>query len=273
MAESHRRLVLPESGGFVDHLPERRGAVRGAMFDLTLYLAAKGRDEQFVPGAAHHGLCETLLKIVVLLKHEGLFRGEVGEERSDGHVGFIGHITDTYDVEAALQEEPQGRVSDLLASLGLFPLTASGRLGHRETLATHKTISFKMILVSVILGHENVMITEFGGPDVFQLVDAEEPHAGPGQIRITVRAAGVNPVDWRIREGQVLSAHPVVLPAGAGQDGAGSVDEVGEGVEGVEVGDNVFGRGSSIYAEFAVLSAWSCMPKGLVSKKLPVTPR
>ncbi|GAA3114168.1 NADP-dependent oxidoreductase [Streptomyces rectiviolaceus] len=104
---------------------------------------------------------------------------------------------------------------------------------------------------------------EFGGPDVLQLIDAEEPHAGPGQIRIAVRAAGVNPVDWRIREGQVLGAHPIELPAGVGLDASGVVDEVGEGVEGVEVGDHVFGEGSSTYAEFAVLSAWARMPEGL----------
>ncbi|MFF5538461.1 NADP-dependent oxidoreductase [Streptomyces cinerochromogenes] len=110
---------------------------------------------------------------------------------------------------------------------------------------------------------KKVSFAEFGGPDVLQLIDAEEPHAGPGQIRITVRAAGVNPVDWRLREGQVLGAHPIELPSGVGLDASGVVDEVGEGVEGVEVGDRVFGEGSSTYAEFAVLSAWAHMPEGL----------
>lgn len=110
---------------------------------------------------------------------------------------------------------------------------------------------------------KKVSFAEFGGPDVLQLIDAEEPHAGPGQIRIAVRAAGVNPVDWRIREGQVLGAHPIELPSGVGLDASGVVDEVGESVEGVKVGDRVFGEGSSTYAEFAVLSAWARMPKGL----------
>ncbi|MEV0977111.1 NADP-dependent oxidoreductase [Streptomyces sp. NPDC049915] len=110
---------------------------------------------------------------------------------------------------------------------------------------------------------KKVSFAEFGGPDVLQLIDAEEPHAGPGRIRIAVRAAGVNPVDWRIREGQVLGAHPTALPSGVGLDASGVVDEVGEGVEGVEVGDRVFGEGSSTYAEFAVLSAWARMPEGL----------
>jgi NADPH:quinone reductase-like Zn-dependent oxidoreductase len=108
-----------------------------------------------------------------------------------------------------------------------------------------------------------VSFAEFGDPSVLHLVDAQEPHAGPGQIRVAVLAAGVNPVDWRIREGQKLGAHPIELPSGVGLDAAGSVDEVGEGVQGVEVGDHVFGEGSSTYAEFAVLSAWAAMPEGL----------
>lgn len=110
---------------------------------------------------------------------------------------------------------------------------------------------------------KKVSFAEFGDPDVLQLIDAEEPHAGPGQIRVAVRAAGVNPADWRVREGQILGAHPVKLPSGVGLDAAGVVDEVGEGVDGVEVGDHVFGEGFSTYAEFAVLSAWARMPEGL----------
>lgn len=110
---------------------------------------------------------------------------------------------------------------------------------------------------------KKVSFAEFGGPDVLRLVDAEEPHPGPGRIRVSVRAAGVNPVDWRIREGQVLGAHPIELPSGVGLDAAGVVDEVGEGVESVEIGDHVFGEGTSTYAEFAVLSAWARMPEGL----------
>ncbi|MFJ9123102.1 NADP-dependent oxidoreductase [Streptomyces sp. NPDC102340] len=110
---------------------------------------------------------------------------------------------------------------------------------------------------------KKVSFAEFGGPDVLHLIDAEDPHAGPGRIRIAVRAAGVNPVDWRIREGQVLGAHPTELPSGVGLDAAGVVDEVGEGVEGVEVGDRVFGEGVDTYAEFAVLTAWARMPEEL----------
>ncbi|WP_189225509.1 NADP-dependent oxidoreductase [Saccharothrix coeruleofusca] len=110
---------------------------------------------------------------------------------------------------------------------------------------------------------KKVSFAEYGGPEVLRLVDVEEPHAGPGQVRIAVRAAGVNPVDWRIREGQMQRFHPIELPSGVGQDAAGVVDEVGEGVEGIAVGDHVFGGGVHTYAEFAVLSAWARVPEGL----------
>ena len=110
---------------------------------------------------------------------------------------------------------------------------------------------------------KSVSFAEFGGPEVLHLVDVEEPHAGPGRIRIAVRAAGVNPVDWRTREGQRQTIHPIQLPAGIGQDAAGVVDEIGEGVDSLEIGDPVFGRGASTYAEFAVLSSWARMPEGL----------
>ncbi len=127
-----------------------------------------------------------------------------------------------------------------------FAVTGSSRQS-REEVDAMKKVSF----------------AEFGGPEVLRLVDGEEPHAGPGQVRIAVRAAGVNPVDWRTREGQFQKVRPIELPAGVGQDASGVVDEVGVSVEGVEVGDRVFGRGSSTYAEFAVLSSWALIPEGL----------
>jgi NADPH:quinone reductase-like Zn-dependent oxidoreductase len=108
-----------------------------------------------------------------------------------------------------------------------------------------------------------VTFARFGGPEVLELVERAEPHAGPGQVRIAVRAAGVNAYDWRVREGQFQQIHPIQLPAGVGLDASGVVDEVGEGVSGIEVGDRVFGDGTSTYAEFAVLSAWARMPEGL----------
>lgn len=108
-----------------------------------------------------------------------------------------------------------------------------------------------------------VQFAEFGGPEVLRLVEVEEPHAGAGQVRIAVRAAGVNGIDWKIRAGYLGGGTPLDQPSGTGMDAAGVVDEVGEGVGDVAVGDAVFGTGSATLAEYAVLSTWVAKPSGL----------
>lgn len=110
---------------------------------------------------------------------------------------------------------------------------------------------------------KKVIYTRFGGPDVLHLVDSEVPRPGPGQLRIAVRAAAVNAFDWRVREGQNLGAHPVQLPAGLGLDASGVVEEVGEAVTGIDVGDTVFGEGIETYAESALMTQWHPMPAEL----------
>jgi NADPH:quinone reductase-like Zn-dependent oxidoreductase len=102
-----------------------------------------------------------------------------------------------------------------------------------------------------------------GTPDVLHLTDVPEPHAGRGQVRIAVRAAGVNPVDWKIRGGSTLRAVPVPLPSVPGLEAAGIIDEVGPGVEGVRLGDAVFGATERAAAEFAVLTHWAVKPEAM----------
>lgn len=108
-----------------------------------------------------------------------------------------------------------------------------------------------------------VQFSEYGEPEVLQVVEVDEPHAGPGQVRIAVRAAGVNPADWKIRAGHWREFRPITLPAGVGFEASGIVDEVGEGVSGVSVGDAVFGRGRATVAEYAVLTSWARKPDDL----------
>jgi NADPH:quinone reductase-like Zn-dependent oxidoreductase len=108
-----------------------------------------------------------------------------------------------------------------------------------------------------------VQFAEYGGPEVLHLVDVHEPHPGPDQVRIAVRAAGVNGIDWKIRAGFMRDMMSLPLPAGTGVDAAGVVDEVGANVDGVTIGDEVFGSGSATYAEFALLSNWATKPAGL----------
>jgi len=105
-----------------------------------------------------------------------------------------------------------------------------------------------------------LQFTEYGGPEVISLGEAPEPHAGPGQIRIAVRAAGVNPMDWKIRSGMVAQGKPLEDTTYLGFDAAGVVDEVGEGVTDVAVGDDVFGKGQNTQAEYAVLTSWVRKP-------------
>jgi len=101
---------------------------------------------------------------------------------------------------------------------------------------------------------------EYGEPDVLRWAEAPEPHAGAGQVRITVKAASVNPADWKALSGARAAGKPLEGTAYIGYDAAGVVDEVGDGVSGVSVGDEVFGRGLHTQAEKAVLSAWAVKP-------------
>ncbi|WP_432824371.1 NADP-dependent oxidoreductase [Dactylosporangium sp. CA-092794] len=104
-----------------------------------------------------------------------------------------------------------------------------------------------------------VVYTEFGGPEVLQLRDVPEPHAGPGEVRVRVTAAGLNPMDWAICANPQLAAmFGVALPSGFGYDFAGVVDEAGEGAGGFAVGDRVFGGAMArAAADFLVMPAAS----------------
>lgn len=117
-----------------------------------------------------------------------------------------------------------------------------------------------------------VQYERYGGPEVLEIADVEEPHPAAGQVRIRVHAAGVNAADWKFREGLFTSGEPLDAPAGVGLDAAGTVDELGAGVIGVAVGDRVFGSGPSTFAEHAVLTAWAAMPHHLSFEEAAATP-
>ena len=108
-----------------------------------------------------------------------------------------------------------------------------------------------------------VRFAEYGGPDVLDVDQVEPPHAGPGQVRLAVRAAGVNAMDWKVRAGYLRQMIELSLPAGTGIDASGTVDEVGDGVAGVRIGDALFGSGTATYAEHAVLDSWAAVPAGM----------
>jgi len=109
----------------------------------------------------------------------------------------------------------------------------------------------------------------YGGPEVLVIERAAKPDPGPGQVLMRVHAASVNPIDWKLREGALKAFVPVLLPATAGQDLAGVIAAVGDGVTDLHVGDAVFAMTATgafgAYAEYAVLdrSAVALKPKTL----------
>jgi NADPH:quinone reductase-like Zn-dependent oxidoreductase len=70
----------------------------------------------------------------------------------------------------------------------------------------------------------------YGGPEVLTWAEALDPHAGAGTVRIVVRAASVNPLDWKVLSGAMSGGQPMVGTGYLGYDAAGVVDQVGEGV-------------------------------------------
>lgn len=101
-----------------------------------------------------------------------------------------------------------------------------------------------------------VRIHAFGGPDVLVVEDAPRPKPQAGDVLIEVRAAGVNPVDWKIRQGTLETMVPHSLPLIPGWDVAGVVVAKGRGVQRLQVGDEVFGlldlSRDGAYAEYVV---------------------
>ena len=89
-----------------------------------------------------------------------------------------------------------------------------------------------------------VQYAEYGAPEVLRLVDVDTPQPGPGQVRVAVRAAGVNPRDAKLRGGRFATA-PLAEPAGVGVELAGTIDAVGPGVATWQLGRPVFGRSAT----------------------------
>ncbi|MEU7185967.1 NADP-dependent oxidoreductase [Streptomyces sp. NPDC045369] len=110
--------------------------------------------------------------------------------------------------------------------------------------------------------------SEYGPASVLEVADVPEPHAGPGHIRVGVRASGLTPADCHLRSGRFRAMAPLRLPHVLGMDAAGVVDEVGPGVTGIRPGDEVFGivevaQLGGANAEYAVLAAWAPKPDAL----------
>ena len=109
-----------------------------------------------------------------------------------------------------------------------------------------------------------VVMDEFGGPGVLHVAERELPEPGAGQVRVRVRASGVNPFDGKVRSGRMQQMFTTELPAVLGLEISGVVDAVGSGVEGLAAGDEVLGHAEGGgYAEYALATTVAPKPDGL----------
>jgi NADPH:quinone reductase-like Zn-dependent oxidoreductase len=108
-----------------------------------------------------------------------------------------------------------------------------------------------------------VRFDEYGGVDVLRVVDVDRPVPGPGQVLVRVKATGINPGEAKIREGLLAQQWPTTFPSGEGSDLAGVVEELGAGVTGFAVGDEVIGftDNRASHAELVVVEAANLIPK------------
>ena len=107
-----------------------------------------------------------------------------------------------------------------------------------------------------------IVYSEYGGPEVLSLIDIDPPAPGEGQLAVRIEAAGVNPIDAKLRSGMRGGSAPFTKPRRAGGDGAGVVTAVGPDVDGFRVGDEVVLFGASgLYATDVVVKASSTQPR------------
>jgi NADPH:quinone reductase-like Zn-dependent oxidoreductase len=102
-----------------------------------------------------------------------------------------------------------------------------------------------------------VKFDAYGGLEVLKVAEVDRPAAGQGSVLVRVKAAGINPGEAMIRKGAFAERWPATFPSGQGSDFAGVVEEVGQGVANVRVGDEVIGftHNRASQAEFVVVEA------------------
>lgn len=100
-----------------------------------------------------------------------------------------------------------------------------------------------------------VVLEEFGDVNKLQMEEVEDPEVGQGEVLVRVRATSINPVDWKIRNGDSKDRNPVELPAILGRDLAGEVERVGPGVTGFTKGQRVMALAAGTYAELTTAKA------------------
>jgi NADPH:quinone reductase-like Zn-dependent oxidoreductase len=110
-----------------------------------------------------------------------------------------------------------------------------------------------------------IRIHDYGNVDQLRYEDAPVPEIAPDEVLIRIHAAGVNPADWKSREGFMRQVRPLHFPAILGADAAGVVEKVGAAVARFKPGNSVVARVNGAYAEFAAIKtdAVGRAPKGI----------
>ncbi|MFY2559444.1 NADP-dependent oxidoreductase [Corallococcus terminator] len=119
-----------------------------------------------------------------------------------------------------------------------------------------------------------VVLKAYGDVDNLVVQELPEPKVGPGEVKVRVTAASINPVDWKIRRGDMKDVMPVKFPTVLGRDVSGEVVEVGPGVKDFKQGDRVMGLVSAGYAQTVVAPAdvWAKVPDSLELKDAAALP-
>ena len=98
---------------------------------------------------------------------------------------------------------------------------------------------------------KSVQINRYGGSEVIEInQNIPEPPVSAGKVLVNVKAAGVNPVDWKIREGNMQQMIPLQFPSTLGADFSGIIKQLGEGISnsGLKQGDEVYGQASAVFS-------------------------
>lgn len=154
--------------------------------------------------------------------------------------------------KAAAGEQARGAKPPIRSHVGLFETLARVRPNEDASSNSRPTMSA-------------AVVQKFGAPEVLEWIQIPQPRPGPGQVRVRVKGSSINPLDVKMRSGEVRNIYPAWFPDVLGYSVSGVIDAVGEGVFERHVGEEVYGINNPImrhgYAEFVVGPARFFYPK------------
>jgi NADPH2:quinone reductase len=112
-----------------------------------------------------------------------------------------------------------------------------------------------------------IAIEQFGGPETLKPMDLPTPEPGAGEVRIRIASAGINPVDWKIREGYLAKMLPHHFPLVLGWECAGVIDAVGEGASRFQRGDAVYAYTRKPEVQGGTFAEYVVVPESFVARK------